>query len=443
MDPITVATKRFLRDLERLWKQRPTQIARLVARPGDRGHVIKALRFAEYDIANRRPLFLFESPFGAVEPYFHGLCERVAADYELVREGAAEEGVSLASLTPPARSPALSAEAHAAAVLAAAAERLASHLDGAVVALIPKAISDPGEWRKSIERLAHTARPLSLRIAVLDPEDGPLAGVLGSEGAVFLFDIDEFFDFAEQQTNRTSAGPPLPQAPSASPEQRAAFEQATGRKVPKPETAAAIRAIFMAGARAAAKNDFKSAAAAYRRARDLCHDEGLCAEETAATFALGGAYLAAGARPMAQATYGQAALLAAHEKLWTIACQAKLGEAGVGLMEKDFGRAARAYAEAAALAERGDIVPLRIEALRMEGICHQHRGAEAEAIQAWRRAVDAGTSADEPALRASPFREVVTTLADLLEARGLRPQAVHLRGLLAGPVPQQAPGELK
>jgi len=435
VDPITVAAKRFLRDLERLWKRHPQQIARLVARASDRTHVIKALRLAEYDVANRRPLFLFEASFSAAEPYFAALCERVSADYELVRAGAVEEGVTLAPLTPPARSPSLSAETHAAAVLAAVAERLASRLDGALVVLIPKAIADSGEWRRSIERLAHAARPPSLRVAVLDPEDGPLADALGPEGAVFSFDIDELFDFAEQQTSRKSAGPPGPQAPSPSPEQQAAIEQATGRKIPKPETAAAIRALFLNGARAAAKNDFQSAAVAYRRARDLCHDERLGAEETAAAFALGGAYLAAGARPMAQATYGQAALLAAQEKLWTMACQAKLGEAGVGWMEKDFGRAARAYAEAAALAERGEIVPLRIEALRMEGLCHQQRGAEPEAIKAWRRAIDAGTGADEPARKASAFREVVTTLADLLEAHGLRPQAIHLRSLLNAPAP--------
>lgn len=436
MDPITVATRRFLRDLERLWKRHPERIARLIARVGDRTHIIKALRLAEYDPSNRRPLFLHDAAFDAAETYWAGLCERVSADYELVRKGAAEEGVTFAPLAPPARSPAISPEAHATAVLAAVAERLTSHLDGALIAMIPRSISDAGEWRTSIERLSRAARPQSLRIAALDPEEGPLASVLGPEGARFSFDIDELFDFAEQQSNRKSAGPPVPPGPTLSSDQSAAFEQATGRRIPKPETGAAIQALFLNGARAAAKNDFKAASDVYRRARDLCHDEGLGVEEAAATFALGGAYLAAGARPMAQATYGQAALLAAQEKLWNVACQAKLGEAGVGWMERDFGRAARAYAEAAALAERGEIAPLRIEALRMEGLCHQHRGAEAEAIQAWRKAIDAGTAADEPARRASSFREVVTVLADLLDQRGLRPQAAHLRALLDAPAPR-------
>ncbi|KYF73432.1 hypothetical protein BE11_19935 [Sorangium cellulosum] len=433
MDPITVATRRFLRDLDRLWKQRPERIARLVASPGDRSHVTKALRLAEHDPSNRRPLFLHDAAFDAVEPYFAGLCDRVSTDYELVRRGAAEEGVTLVPLAPPARSPAVAPEAHATAVLTAAAERLSAHLDGALVALLPRSVSDAAAWRKSLERLARTARPPSLRIAVLDAEDGPLSSVLGPEGARFSFDIDELFDFVEQQSSRKSKGPAASPAPALTPQQRADFEQATGRTMPEPATAAAIQACFLEGARAAAKNDFKATAAAYRRARDLCHGESLAAQEAAATFALGGAYLAAGARPMAQATYGQAALLAAQEKLWTVACQAKLGEAGVGWIGSDFVRAARAYAEAASLAERGDIAQLRIEALRMEGLCHQLRGAEADAIQAWRRAIDAGAAADERARRTSTFHEVVTTLADLLERRGLRAQAVHLRGLLDAP----------
>ncbi|EYF02226.1 hypothetical protein [Chondromyces apiculatus] len=430
MDPITVATKRFLQELERHWKRHPGGVARLVARVSDRVHLIKALRLAEYEPSNRRPLFVFEAGFEAAEIYFAGLCQQVTSDYELVRKGAAEEGVTLAPLDAPTRSPALTPEAHAMAVLAAAGERLGTHLDGAFVALVPKATADTEAWRRSMERLSRTTRLPSLRMAVLDPEDGPLVGVLGSEGARFSFDTDELFDFVEQQTNRTSAGPPVPPGPSVASGQRAGVGQAPGREAVKPETAAALQALFLKGARGAAKNDFGAAVAAYRSARDLCHDQGLAQEEAMAAFALGGAHLAAGNRPMAQVTYGQAALLAAQEKLWLMSCQAKLGEAGVGWMEQDFGRAARAYAEAASLAKRGEMVPLYIEARRMEGLCHQHRGAEPEAIVAWRKAVEEGTVAEEPARRASTFREVVTALADLLEERGLRPQAIHLRSLL-------------
>jgi len=430
MDPITVATKRFLKELERFWKRSPQRIARLLAQAEDRKHITTALRIAEYGLTNRRPLFLYETPFDVAPIYFDKLVEEALGDYELVRQGAAEEGVTLAKLDVPVRSPALAPETHAHGVLMAIAERLATKLDGAVVALVPKSVANANTWCKSIERLAKENRLPSLRIAIFDPDDGLLDGVLGPDGARFQFDIDALFDYAQKQGNQKSAGPNLPPGPSLSPEQRAAFEESTGSKIGPPETMAELRSLFLEGARASAKKDFQKAGQFYRRARDISHDHGLSGQEVAATFALGGASLSGGNRPLAQAMYGQAALLGAQSQLWTIACQAKLGEAGVGWMEKDYGRAARAYSEAALLAERGNIVPLLIEALRMEGLCHQQRGAETDAIIAWRKAIDSGTSADEPTRQASTFAEVLKTLADLLDAHGLRPQADHLRTLL-------------
>lgn len=430
MDPITVATHAFLRQLERSWKIYPGRVARLIAHMRDRPHVIKALRLAEYDPANRRPLFLYEAAFTSDGLYFDGLCDRMLADYALLQKGAAEEGVALPSLAAPARAAELTPDARAAVVMAAVADRLAARLDGAVVALVPEAVIEPSAWCKAIERLAQRARPAGLRVAVLDPEDGPLSEVLGKEGARFAFDIDELFDFAEQQAKRPSDGPNGSQAPVLSPEQRDAYERASGRKLAAPETAARLQSLYLKAARAAAKNEPLKAAQAYREARELCRAGGLLVEEAGAAFALAGAYLAAGSRSTARTTFGEAALLAAQAELWSVACQAKLGEAGVGWMEKDHTQAARAYAEAARLAERASAAPLEIEALRMEGLCHQQRGAEADAIGAWRRAIDAGGALDAPARRASTFREVVTSLAEVLDRRGLRPQAAHLRSLL-------------
>lgn len=430
MDPITVATKRFLKDLERFWKRAPQRIARLVAQAEDRKQIITALRIAEHSITNRRPLFLYEAPFDSAPLYFDKLVEEALGDYELVRRGAAEEGVTLAEMKIPTRSSTLSPEIHAHTVLMAISERLATKLDGAVLALVPKAVLNASAWRKSVERLAKEDRSPMLRIAIFDPDEGIVESVLGTEGARFQFDIDELFDYAQKQGNQKSAGPQIPPGPALSPAQQADFEESTGSKLAPPETMAELRSLFLEGARAAAKKDFQQAGQYYRRARDLSHEHGLAGQEVAAAFALGGASLAGGNRPLAQAMYGQAALLGAQSQLWTISCQAKLGEAGVGWMEKDYGRAGRAYAEAALLAERGSLVPLRIEALRMEGICHQQRGAEADAIVAFRKAIDSGTSADEPTRAASTFAEVVKTLATLLDARGLRPQADHLRTLL-------------
>lgn len=430
MDPITVAARRFLRDLERFWKRHPGRVARLVADSRDRGQVLKALRLAEYDPSNRRPLFVHEVAFDVRETYFDGLCEQVLADYALLRKGAAEEGVTLAALDVPRRPAALAPEAHAAAVLAAVTERLAGKLDGALVALLPKTVSSGGDWRSSVERLLREPRPPALRLAVLDPDNGPLAGVLGDEAARFSFDMDALLDFAEQQVNRSSQGPGGAAGPTLSPDQREEAERRLGRKLASPDAEARIRGLFLKGARAAAKNNPAAAAEAYSEAAQLCHKEGLFEEEAAASFATAGACFAAGARSAARSSYAHAAKVAGEREMWNVACQAKLGEAGVEWAERRFEEGARVYADAEVLAERAGIEPLRIEALRMEGLCHQHRGAEPDAIRAWRKAVDVGMGGEVPARQASTFRDVVTTLADLLDRRGLRPQAAHLRTLL-------------
>jgi tetratricopeptide (TPR) repeat protein len=439
VDPLTVATKRFLRDLDRLWKRRAligAGLGRIVARASDRAHLVKALRLAEHAPGNRWPLFLVEAPFDCEGPYFAALLERVLDDYALMREGAAEEGVTLAALELPARSSALPPAARAAFVLSAVAERLTAHLDGALVALLPEAIRDKaayGHAIRAIEALAHGKRSPSLRVAVLDPEGALLEPALGPLHARFAFDIDELFAFAEQQAKLRNPGPP-PSQPSPWPLPGEAVSLAEGHMLASNETAVAIQALFLTGARGAAHDDFGAAVLAYRRARDLCRDEGLRDHESAAAFALGGAYLAAGSRPMAQATFGEAALSAARAALWIVACQAKLGEAGVSWMQREFARAASAYAEAAALAERAESAPLHIEARRMEGLCHLRRGAEEEAILAFRMAIEAGNAAEAPARRASTFAEAVTMLAELLDERGLGPQAAHLRGLLEAPI---------
>lgn len=430
MDPITVAARRFLRDLTRFWKRHPERAARLVAGEGADKHVRDALRLAEYDVSSRRPVFMEDGPFEGAATYWQKVIDRVVREHALVREGAAKEGVLLPALDLPARAAEGTFEERAHAVFCAAAERLVPRLEGAVVALVPSSVAAEREWRTSIERLVRLPRPSSLRLVVLDTKGGALAGVLGDEAIELSVDLDELFDYLEQQAKRRSQGPATPEQPPLPPEVRAALEQ-SGRTIPRTETAVALHTLFLKGARAAAKKDFKGAAAEYRSARDLCHEEGFAAEEAGAAFTLAGAYLAAGVIPMAQATYGQAALLAAEQKIWPLACQAKLGEASAGWMDRDHGRAARAYSEAAALAERGEIPLLRVEALRMEGHSHRLRGAEADAIRAWRKAVDVGLSAEESVRRTNSFREAAESLAGLLDQRSLSSQAAELRALVA------------
>jgi hypothetical protein len=82
-------------------------------------------------------------------------------------------------------------------------------------------------------------------------------------------------------------------------------------------------------------------------------------------------------------------------------------------------------------AEQAEMLPLRIEALRMLGSCLLHLGRDDDAMLTWKEAVDLGAVADVGAREASTFGEVATALVSLLEDRGLHQQAQHVRGLAA------------
>src|SRR5829696_8615405 len=95
MDPITRAARVFLAEAEAFWRAEPGRILPMIAAPSERGSVVKALRLHELAPDNRRPLFLYEEPFTELHAYFDDLAEAMRRDYELLREGAAEEGVTL------------------------------------------------------------------------------------------------------------------------------------------------------------------------------------------------------------------------------------------------------------------------------------------------------------------------------------------------------------
>src|SRR5262245_50349755 len=95
MDPITIAARAFLAEAKAFWRASPGRVLPMIAEPSERSEVVKALRLAELAPENRRPLFLYMTPFVDVTRYFDGLVEAIRHDYEAIREGAASEGVSL------------------------------------------------------------------------------------------------------------------------------------------------------------------------------------------------------------------------------------------------------------------------------------------------------------------------------------------------------------
>src|ERR1700679_2972851 len=95
MDPIKQATRLFVAAVADFWEYSPRALLALLAYEDQQEDVVAALRVYEAMPENRRPVILFRAPFEAPSAYFSALAEQIAADYERVRKGVAEEGVEL------------------------------------------------------------------------------------------------------------------------------------------------------------------------------------------------------------------------------------------------------------------------------------------------------------------------------------------------------------
>ena len=117
----------------------PERVLPLGAEPSERGEVVKALRLGELAPDNRRPLFLYETPFTEATQYFVGLAEAIMHDYEALRKGVGEEGVTLPAFT---MNPiGLGPLECAVLAMERAATLLGDRFEGATVALVPEQVA--------------------------------------------------------------------------------------------------------------------------------------------------------------------------------------------------------------------------------------------------------------------------------------------------------------
>jgi hypothetical protein len=194
MDPIIRAARVFLAEAEAFWRAAPTHILPLFAAPAERGEVVKALRLQELAPDNRRPLFLFEEPFAEPRVYFDGLAAAIRQDYEQIRRGVAEEGVTLPPF-PVTEQGVQGREVLLHATLELAARLLGDPFEGLCLALVPRQIADPTGWRESVARLHGVPLSTHVRIAVFAPPGGPLHGMFRSPGAHLHIDQAELRDY--------------------------------------------------------------------------------------------------------------------------------------------------------------------------------------------------------------------------------------------------------
>jgi tetratricopeptide (TPR) repeat protein len=414
MDPIACAARQFFADMESFWQAGSGRVARMVASDEERGELVKALRVAELSPENRWPLVLFEAPFMETHSYFRGLCDRIVRDYELVREGAAQEGVMLAPLAEDARlksADGLDPLGFAAVYIERVAALLGERLDGVHIALVPAQVGAMTVWKKSIAMLAEAPLSAKVRVAVADPPAGPLEPVLGAQGARFAIDQAKLMAYTKK----------LAQGARGLPQDRSHDAPATRRS---------LGFLLLDAAEHARQGNTTAAAELYQRALVVCQAEELVIEEAGVRMALAGTFLAAGDGPAALKQYHKAAELGESQGSLSIVCQAHLGAGGVCLTFTRYEPAGKLYELAAEAAERGKIPLLRIEALRMAGTCHMLRGAKEDALLAWVEAFNAGIAMDRQARQVSTLEEAAVELRALLADVGLSQHAADVAAYL-------------
>lgn len=415
MDPISVAVDRFAADIEDFWRAHPERIQPLIAAESERDLVVQGLRKREHAHDNRRPFVVFEAPFVALVPYFVELGNLIAGQYEAVRGGVAEEGLMLPPFGELLVDPSGAAGPVAPAALAAerAAGLLGAALDGLVVALAPAQIVDAAAWREAVSVLLDTPWSPRVRWALLSPPGGPITDLVGSEGAALELDSGDVLAFVSQQK------PPAGTAP-----------EATAAPASADEPAETAQALVLEAASAQAEGDARRAARSFAEARAICRAGGLRDREAVVLVALGGALAAAGEAEASADTYREAAQLAQGAEAWAVAADAWMGLGAAYLGREAHGPAAAAFRAGADAAARAEIVPLRIEGLRMAGVCWMRLGRDDEAIGVWNEAVEAGGDAAPGERAASSVTATGEALIRILMKRGLDQQAAHVRRVL-------------
>lgn len=413
MDPITYAARQFHSEMEAFWETGRGSMLRMIARDEERSEVVKALRVTECSQENRWPLFLHEMPFTEPHSYFRGFCERISHDYDLLRQGAAEEGVTLAPFSTRGIVTAEGLDSVGCAVvhMERAAVLLGERLDGALFALVPTHVKETKGWQESIARLAAAPFSSKVRLATADQPGGPLERVLGGNGARFAIDRAKLIAY----TKKPAGG---------------AHNRCGGHGNTGPEMKPSLGPLLLDATEQARQGDHAAAAEIYRRAIAVCRAEELVLEEAGVRMALAGTLLAIGDGPAAVKQYQNAAELGESHGALPIVCQAHLAAGGVCLAFTRYKPAAKLYELAAEAADNAKIPLLRIEALRMAGTCHVLRGAKEDALLAWVEALNAGLALGRSARHVGTLEHAAVELHALLVEVGLSRHAAEVEVFL-------------
>jgi tetratricopeptide (TPR) repeat protein len=293
-----------------------------------------------------------------------------------------------------------------------AAHLLGQHSPGLVVALVPEEVADPAAWCESVILLDAARGSPRVRVAAFASERSPLRDALGDGGAFFEVIRGELDEPAARLDGNARAEEP--QGNDAS-------------SATKGDAGTKLGALLLDASTAHRVGGLLEAAKVYREARALGEFDAL----HGGLMALGRGYLSAQVLELAIESYREAALLAEDQGAWAPACEAWLWLGGIYLRREKYIAASVGFRMALAAARHAESVPLRVEALRLWGICLLRLGRQQEAILTWQDAVNIGAAGDAAERDMSTFCEVADALVNLLELRGLDEQARRVRAIAA------------
>lgn len=392
MDPLTLATKRFLREVDAAWSAppgapAPPPLLRLDASPDDRRDVVKALRLAEWQPESRRPLVLVEAPFDDEPSYAAALLADLRRDAEALQAGLVDDGVDLVAL------PAPPTQASVAAAIVYA-ERLARHvasarhpetgeplLDGLSIALVPRNVRSPEAFARTMKAIATLppgAEPSKLRLHVFAPTVPALAELL-PRAARFELDHDALFDFLEQLGPPATEGPPDERAPKLSPAERARIEAELGQRIVSIDTGRALKSLVMRGSRALARGEHREALNKLRAARVLCEATGLRVEAALVGLGVGTAYVATQNLRAARVQYATCRARALELERPDLAAQADFALGQLWLTEARYDEARPCFERIVAAIDPAS--PLAAEAKRLSEACKRRENPYAAAAR--------------------------------------------------------------
>jgi tetratricopeptide (TPR) repeat protein len=402
MDPLTRAAQKFARQLADDWRRDP--VVRLVAVPQHRAYLIKSLRLFEWAPENHWPLSIIEVAVDDPGALAEAAIVQVRADIARLRQGLADDGVTLADpaalLTERAPEPDAMIRLRDFVDRAGAALARTGVVAGLALAFVPAAPSAPKALRRLAASLAVWPRRAHVRLALAVPKPDELAELL-PVGTGFELDDAALHDYCRQQGERQAAAAPPAEA--------------------------SLRRHFLAASDAAQRGDLAAAQRAYLAASAELESQHRLAEAAVVHITLGGLAFGLKDDPAALGHFDRAVSYATTSEQPAVLAQAQLGAAGVLFSRGDLENAAPHYELAA---RSGGPDALRIEALRMAGTCRFQLGDREAAARAWHAAVTDASALPAATRGQTTWKQAGEALLAHLQRKGQTTQADHIRALL-------------